>query len=81
MPAWEYELFMQELNKAIKEDNKRNQDEEEKYNIRDMRKMADERNVNRMKSNAMKDVPSYPKPSGYSIPSVSNFSFPSMNNL
>jgi hypothetical protein len=81
MPAWEYELFMHEINKAIKEENKRNQEEEDKFNVRDMRKMAEEKNFNKMRNDAMKNIPSYPKSSNYSIPSTSIPSFPSMNNL
>lgn len=76
MPAWEYELFMQEINKAIKEDNKRNKEEEDKYNVNDMRKMADRRNIDKMTSDSYKKVPNVPSVSSMTsqlshIPSIS----------
>ena len=60
MPVWEYEIFMQEINKAIKEDNKRNKEEEDKYNINGMRKMAERQNIDKMTSDAYKKVPNGP---------------------
>lgn len=76
MPAWEYELFMQEINKAIKEDNKRNKEEEDKYNVNDMRKMTERRNIDKMTSDAYKKVPNGPSISSMSsqlshMPSIS----------
>lgn len=76
MPAWEYEMFMQEINKAIKEDNKRNKEEEDKYNVNDMRKMADRRNIDKMTSDSYKKVPNVPSVSSMTsqlshIPSIS----------
>lgn len=76
MPAWEYELFMQEINKAIKEDNKRNKEEEDKYNVNDMRKMTERRNIDRMTSDAYKKVPNVPSVSSMTsqlshMPSIS----------
>lgn len=79
MPAWEYELFMEELNKAIKEDNKRNKEEEDKYNVNDMRKMAERRNIDRMSNDAYKNIPKMPGIPSTSgqlprLPSMSSFS-------
>jgi hypothetical protein len=76
MPAWEYEMFMQEINKAIKEDNKRNKEEEDKYNVNDMRKMADRRNIDKMTSDSYKKVPNVPSVSSMTsqlshMPSIS----------
>jgi hypothetical protein len=76
MPAWEYELFMQEINKAIKEDNKRNKEEEDKYNVNDMRKMTDRRNIDKMTSDSYKKVPNVPSVSSMTsqlshMPSIS----------
>ena len=76
MPAWEYEMFMQEINKAIKEDNKRNKEEEDKYNVNDMRKMTERRNIDRMTSDAYKKVPNVPSVSSMTsqlshMPSIS----------
>ena len=71
MPAWEYELFMRELNNAIKEDNKRNEDEQEKAGYNDAKKMASRSNVesmqrkalssNNIKMPSMPSMPSMPK--------------------
>lgn len=79
MPVWEYELFMEELNKAIKEDNKRNKEEEDKYNVNDMRKMAERRNIDRMSNDAYKNIPKMPGIPSTSgqlprLPSMSSFS-------
>lgn len=76
MHAWEYEMFMQEINKAIKEDNKRNKEEEDKYNVNDMRKMADRRNIDKMTSDSYKKVPNVPSVSSMTsqlshMPSIS----------
>lgn len=76
MPAWEYEMFMQEINKAIKEDNKRNKEEEDKYNVNDMRKMTERRNIDKMTSDAYKKVPNVPSVSSMTsqlshMPSIS----------
>jgi hypothetical protein len=76
MPVWEYEMFMQEINKAIKEDNKRNKEEEDKYNTNDMRKMTERRNIDKMTSDAYKKVPNSPSISSMTsqlshIPSIS----------
>jgi sortase (surface protein transpeptidase) len=62
MPMWEYELFMKELNNAIKEDNKRNQEEEEKYNLKDIKKYSSPESAKReaMKSVKIPSMPSYP---------------------
>jgi hypothetical protein len=52
MPAWEYELFMRELNNAIKEDNKRHEQESEGSNS-DFKRMTNLRNIERMQKSAM----------------------------
>ena len=50
MPMWEYELFLQELNEQVKEENKKQQDEMDKYHINDYKKMTDPKNMNNMMS-------------------------------
>lgn len=35
MPMWEYEIFIGEMNKQVKEENKQQQDEMDKYHIKD----------------------------------------------
>ena len=69
MPAWEYELFMRELNNAIKEDNKRNEDEQEKAGYNDAKKMASQSNVERMQRKAMSSS-NIKMPSMPSMPSI-----------
>ena len=64
MPAWEYELFMQEINALVKEENERNQKEMDKsgYN-----KMNDPNYMKKMANNQMPKmdnsfkIPSIPK--------------------
>lgn len=64
MPAWEYELFMQEINALVKEENERNQKEMDKsgYNKMNdpnyMKKMA---NSQMPKMNNSFKTPSMPK--------------------
>lgn len=41
MPAWEYELFMKEINNAVKEENDRNQKEMDKAGYDKAQKMSD----------------------------------------
>lgn len=50
MPAWEYELFMQEINALVKEENERNQKEMDKsgYN-----KMNDPNYIKKMANSQM----------------------------
>jgi hypothetical protein len=38
MPMWEYELFITELNKQVKDENKQQQEEMDKYHINDYMK-------------------------------------------
>lgn len=48
MPAWEYELFMKEINRAVKEENERNQKEMDKAGYD--KKMTDPKYFERMQS-------------------------------
>lgn len=72
MPAWEYELFMKEINNAVKEDNKRNETEMEKSGYKDINQMTSQRNIDRMQKQAMSSsgikMPSMPK-----IPSMPKY--------
>lgn len=65
MPAWEYEMFMKELNDIVKEENDKQQKEMDKAGIKDARKMADPGNIRKMQQSAMSTVPTMP-----SIPSI-----------
>lgn len=55
MPVWEYELFVKEINNAVKEDNEKNQQEMDKagYN-KNINKMS---NPNYMRNMANKSMP------------------------
>lgn len=35
MPMWEYEMFITEMNKQVKDENKQQQDEIDKYGVKD----------------------------------------------
>jgi hypothetical protein len=48
MPAWEYELFMKEINQAVKEENERNQKEMDKSGYDKAQKMSDPKYIERM---------------------------------
>ena len=41
MPAWEYELFIKEINKSVQEENERNQKEMDKAGYDKIQKMSD----------------------------------------
>jgi hypothetical protein len=68
MPAWEYELFMKELNNAVKEDNKRNEQEMNNSGYKDVQKMANIKNIERMQRNMGKPMSMNKLPNGMSIP-------------
>ena len=53
MPAWEYELFMKEINKAVKEENDRNQKEMDKSGFDKAQKLSDPSYVQRMQRQSM----------------------------
>lgn len=66
MPAWEYELFMKEINNAVKEENERNQQEMDKYNIDKYKNMSNPNYMSKMQRDAMSKMPPLPKlPSGF----------------
>jgi len=54
---WEYELFLAELNDQIKEENKQQQTEMDKYHIDDYRKMTDPKNISKMNNPKMPKMP------------------------
>ena len=53
MPAWEYELFMKEINQAVKEDNERNKAEMDKAGYDKAQKMSDPKHFERMQKQSM----------------------------
>lgn len=58
MAAWEYEIFMKEINDAVKEENDRNKQEMDKSGISDAQKMANPNNVRRMQNASLNKMPS-----------------------
>ena len=76
MPAWEYELFMKEINNAVKEENDRNKQEMDKSGISDVQKMTNPNSVKRMQNSAMPkmgNIGNMP-----SMPSIGSFKMPTL---
>ena len=48
MPAWEYELFIQEINLAVKEENEQNKQEMDKMGIENAKKMSNPNYIQNM---------------------------------
>lgn len=65
MIFWEYELFMKELNAAVKEDNKRQEKEMENSGYNDIKKMSNYKSIERQYKSSMNigsfKMPSMPK--------------------
>ena len=59
MPAWEYEIFMKELNEAVKEENERNQKEMDKSGIDKAQKMSNPKYIERMQQNSIPKMPDF----------------------
>ena len=57
MPAWEYELFMREINQAVKEENERNKAEMDKAGYDKAQKMSDPKYAQKMAQNQMPKMP------------------------
>lgn len=58
MPAWEYELFMKEINAAVKEENDRNKQEMDKAGIDKAQKMSNPNVIAKMQKAATPKIPS-----------------------
>ena len=68
MPVWEYELFLKEINNAVKEENERNKQEETGGQYKDYQKMANPNYIKSMQGNFMPKMPSISMPK---MPSMS----------
>ena len=55
---WEYEIFIKELNEQVKEENKKQESEMDKYHVSDYQKMANPRNMQKMMQPKMPSMPS-----------------------
>lgn len=62
MPAWEYEMFIRELNKIVKEENKRNQEEMDKAGYDKIGKMSDPKYFERMQNSSLSKFGSFKMP-------------------
>ena len=60
-PAWEFEIFMKELNDIVKEENDKQKKEMDKAGVNDAKKMSDPRYIERMQQNAIPKMPEMPK--------------------
>lgn len=60
MPAWEYELFMKEINQAVKEENDRNKKEMDNAGIDKMQKMSNPKYMQSMQNKYTPKMPSMP---------------------
>lgn len=61
MPMWEYEIFMEELNNQIKEENDKQNKEREKYNIPDPKKLSNPQSAAKAYGVNIPKSPSMPK--------------------
>lgn len=76
MPAWEYELFMKEINNAVKDENDRNKQEMDKSGISDAQKMTNPNSFKRMQKSVMPkmgNIGNMP-----SMPSIGSFKMPTL---
>ena len=62
MPAWEYELFVKEINNIVKEENDKNKQEMDKAGINDARKMANPSYLSKMQRESMPKMPNFSMP-------------------
>ena len=68
MPAWEYDLFLNEINNLVKEENERNSKDMDNKAYKDAKKMSDPKYAQRMSQSYMN-----------STISGSNFKMPNMS--
>ena len=61
MPAWEYEMFMMEINNMVKEENARNKEEMDKAGIDKAKKMSDPSYMRKMQNSSMQSMTKMPE--------------------
>lgn len=69
MPFWEFELFVKELEKLVKEENKQNEDKMNSAGVKDAMKMAKPGAMQKMMSSAMPKMSNMSMPKSISMPS------------
>lgn len=62
MPFWEFEIYVQELEKLVKEENKQNEDQMNKSGAKDMMKMMKSGNMSKMSNNMIPKTPNMSMP-------------------
>jgi len=60
MPFWEFEMYVQELEKLVKEENDRQKDEYEKSGVGKAMQMADPKNIGKTTQSMMPKMPKMP---------------------
>ena len=70
MPAWEYELFMREINQAVKEENERNKAEMDKAGYDKAQKMSDPKYAQRMAQSQIGKTPKMPNMGSFKPPKL-----------
>lgn len=61
MPAWEYSLFLKEINDLVKEENDQHQKEMDKAGYKDIKKMSDPKHASKQANKYMPKGNSTPK--------------------
>lgn len=56
MPMWEYEMYMEELQNLIQEENDRNQEQMDKAGVGNVPKMTNPRNLQKMTNPKMPEI-------------------------
>lgn len=57
MPAWEYELFVKQVNDIVKDENEKNKQELDKAGIKDAQKMSNPNTLRKMQQSAIPKMP------------------------
>lgn len=71
MPVWEYEIFMSELNKMIKEENERNKKDMDAAGLENAKKMSDPKYMaNQQRAMQRQSMSSIPKMPSMNIPKL-----------
>lgn len=69
MPFWEFELYMKELERLIKEENKQNEAQMNQAGVKDAMKMTKPGNIQKMMSSASPKLPNMSMPKSITMPS------------
>lgn len=73
MPAWEYELFMKEINEMVKEENERHEKEMESSGMNKAKKLADPNSIRKIQQSSMNSMTKMP-----SMSNLSSFKMPKL---